>query len=325
MNNMNKYQFFWGLIIGLLLGTGAFSIYRNGNKIIANSSENREGMHSLINPLLECYQDEETEGIKNLNISKVKLEEKVEHLKNKNNLSSISVYVRDLNNGPWIGLNEKDEFIGASLLKVPMLISVMKKFESDPGLIDKKILYQNPTTNSEQYFKSSKKIEVGQEYSVGDLVNYMIYYSDNDAAAILAGLVDMETVNNTMKSVGFGPPETGKNFLVNTKIYAGFFRVLFNASYLSKGYSDAALKVLTGTEFDKGITKPLPKNIVVAHKFGEKEADGLKQVHDCGIVYYPNHPYLICVMTKGYDYEKMASSISDISKFIYDEVVEGLN
>lgn len=174
MNNMNKYQFFWGLIIGLLLGTGAFSIYRNGNKIIANSSENREGMHSLINPLLECYQDEETEGIKNLNISKVKLEEKVEHLKNKNNLSSISVYVRDLNNGPWIGLNEKDEFIGASLLKVPMLISVMKKFESDPGLIDKKILYQNPTTNSEQYFKSSKKIEVGQEYSVGDLVNYMI-------------------------------------------------------------------------------------------------------------------------------------------------------
>lgn len=322
---MKKYPFISGLVIGLLLGTGAFSIYRNGNKIIAISNENREGMHSLINPLLECYQEEESVGIKNLNISKVKLEEEVNSLKIKNNLKSISVYVRDLNNGPWIGINEKEEFVGASLLKVPMLISILKILETNPNLIDEKILYQKSIVNDDQYFQPSKKIEEGQTYNVGDLINHMIYYSDNNAASILAGLVDADTLNGTMKSVGFGSPQPGNNFLVNTKTYAGFFRVLFNASYLSKDYSEAALKVLTGTEFSLGINAQLPKNIIVAHKFGEKEVDGLKQVHDCGIVYYPGHPYLICVMTKGYDYEKMVSSVSDVSKFIYDEIVEGLN
>jgi len=27
------------------------------------------------------------------------------------------------------------------------------------------------------------------------------------------------------------------------------------------------------------------------------------QLHDCGIVYYPETPYLLCVMTKGWNFE----------------------
>jgi hypothetical protein len=115
-------------------------------------------------------------------------------------------------------------------------------------------------------------------------------------------------------TVGLGSPQNDKNFSVTPKVYAGFFRVLFNSSYLSRDFSEATLNMLSQTEFNKGITAKLPSNIRVSHKFGIREENGLKQLHDCGIVYYPKTPYLLCVITKGFDYDKMAAAIANISE-----------
>src|SRR5687767_10298913 len=50
------------------------------------------------------------------------IEEKTEDLKNEYGLDFYSVYYRDLDNGQWIGLNEKEYFTVASLIKLPVLI-----------------------------------------------------------------------------------------------------------------------------------------------------------------------------------------------------------
>ena len=42
------------------------------------------------------------------------------------------------------------------------------------------------------------------------------------------------------------------------------------------------------------------------------------ELHDCGIVYYPEHPYFLCVMTRGGDRPKLAAAIADVSKVAYD-------
>jgi hypothetical protein len=62
-------------------------------------------------------------------------------------------------------------------------------------------------------------------------------------------------------------------------------------------------------------------NIPVAHKFGERTgfAGGVKQLHDCGIVYYPKNPYLLCIMTRGTDFTKLESTIAAVSKMVYQE------
>ena len=48
----------------------------------------------------------------------------------------------------------------------------------------------------------------------------------------------------------------------------------------------------------------------------------IKQLHDCGIVYYPKHPYLLCVMTRGDSFEYLDDTIRDISHLVYQEVNE---
>jgi hypothetical protein len=61
--------------------------------------------------------------------------------------------------------------------------------------------------------------------------------------------------------------------------------------------------------------------MVVAHKFGEMSApDGTVQLNDCGIVYKPDQPYLICVMTKGTNYDSLVTVISHISNMVYTSV-----
>jgi hypothetical protein len=60
----------------------------------------------------------------------------------------------------------------------------------------------------------------------------------------------------------------------------------------------------------------------VAHKFGERESRDLQgntsyQLHDCGVVYYPKRPFLLCVMTKGTDSDVLTKVIQDISQSIY--------
>ena len=301
---MKIYYIFLALIIGMVIG-----LCYPQKKF--NYSEKRlEGF--LTSPLLECNGDES--NIEELSISKYSLNNLVDELKNKGSFNHVSVYVRDLNNGPWIGINEKEEFIGASLLKVPVMIATLQK-----GNLDDKLEYKNRLDFTEQYF-GNEEIIVGEVYTKEELVEKMIIQSDNNAAVLLMSQLKNQDIYNVFTSIGLGSPLEVKDYQVNTKTYSGMFRVLFNASYLSKEDSEKALDILTRSEFKKGIVKYLPKEIKVAHKFGVREVGELKQLHDCGIVYYPKHPYLVCIMTKGDDLEKMAEGVANISLYIYKEV-----
>jgi len=104
--------------------------------------------------------------------------------------------------------------------------------------------------------------------------------------------------------------------------YSMIFRVLFGSTYLTRAYSEKALEVLTRTQYKDGIVSGVPKDMLVAHKFGVKKVLetgtlGSAELHDCGVVYYPNHPYLLCVMTRGKDFAELQSTIGEISKTAY--------
>ena len=79
--------------------------------------------------------------------------------------------------------------------------------------------------------------------------------------------------------------------------------------------------MLSEVKFNKGILNGVPENILVAHKFGEMQTvEGERQFHDCGIVYYPKHPYLLCVMTRGQNWDELSSTIGETSKEIYTDI-----
>jgi beta-lactamase class A len=324
---MNYRSILVGIVICLVVEFLVFTINHKYNFFTpvfllnnSNIQEKREGGDTFTNPLLECSDPEDGGIIKELHISKEELNNYVSQILAEKKVSTISVYIRDLNNGPWFGINSSDKFIGGSLLKVPLLISYLKLSDSDPTILNKSIKYDKKIADNRQYFRPQKEIEVGKTYTVGDLLNYMINYSDNNAAELLFENLGERGLDSTFEALGFGKPDVDQPYPVDSVTYASFFRILYNSSYLSRASSEKALKILSQTDFNYGLTAPLPNNIVVSHKFGIRTDGDVNQLHDCGIVYYPGHPYLVCIMTRGGTFDDLASTISRLSKFIYDQV-----
>ena len=83
--------------------------------------------------------------------------------------------------------------------------------------------------------------------------------------------------------------------------------------------SEKALQILASADFHKGIVAGVPAGTIVAHKFGERAfADNnIKQLHDCGIVYSPSGPYLVCIMTRGASFEVLEDVIAGVSAILY--------
>ncbi|MBX4211342.1 MAG: class A beta-lactamase-related serine hydrolase, partial [Candidatus Yanofskybacteria bacterium] len=191
-----------------------------------------------------------------------------------------------------------------------------KEAESHPDILTKQVTYTKQTGIYDQHFKPQQTIEVGKTYTVEELLRYMIVYSDNNARDLLVANMDPIQINEGFKNLGVEIPEEA----IGARMYATFYRILFNASYLSKDNSNKVLELLSKTQFNLGIRSGVPYRVEVAHKFGEKDAQDKQQLHDCGIVYYPSHPYLLCLMTQGKDFEKLEHTLRDLSGLVFNEV-----
>jgi beta-lactamase class A len=235
----------------------------------------------------------------------------------------VSVYYRDLHDGPWFEINQDWEFKPASLMKVPVMIAWLKRAETDREILNQRMIYEGlPDMSARQIIPPAYTIKAGQSYTIEDLLHYMINYSDNNAAALLYNALTMEELLNVLDGMDVKNKVIDDSNYMNIHDYSGFFRVLYNASFLSREMSEKALALL-GREDFKGIALGVPSGIEVASKFGETgngERGGERQLHDFGIVYHPTHPYILGVMTLGSDTKKQRDILRDISKLVYEEV-----
>ena len=306
------------------LWIGAFFFDFNSDK--DGNSEIRLGTsgNNLTNPLLECEIGGNTIGSQKIDFTS-DLENFTNQLKPKLGVSSLSVYFRDLNNGPISNINGTDHFAPASLLKVPVLIAYLKWSEEQAGVLDEKIYYEKSVNvGYQQQFAPAVPLELGKEYTARELLEYMTKYSDNQALILLFKRLPFHYQEELYMLLGVDPKLiTDPTAELTIRQYSIFFRVLFNASFLSRTNSEYALHLLTQTTFEEGVRAGVPVQYQVAHKFGErKTSGGLQQFHDCGIVYYPNHPYLLCVMTRGTDVKSLISSIAQTSQYVYQKIDE---
>jgi beta-lactamase class A len=329
---ISTIQIVAGLILwvcGTIFYQNMVSVEKNDTSIIAREST---GKYEFIQPLLECENTGDTVNKKYIPFEK-KLKGEILSYQQKNYPEShLSFYFRDLQNGPWFSNNYQEGFYPASLLKTPILMGYVKWAEWNPGILKEQIKVQK-IVEYEQNYSPEKYAEIGKEYSVEELLEIMTLYSDNNASSNLLIHLPTSIAEDVFATLQVPSPkdETAESYKLNVKEYASFFRILFNASYLSNAGSEATLELLSKVKFDRWLTGKLPKGIKVAHKFGERiyteeTPDGgtkkLAQLHDCGIVYYPGNPYLICIMTRGNTLDELSLMTQDISKMIYDTVDE---
>lgn len=323
------------VLIGCFIGYFLHSLsHRTADNL--HHIEVRQGGWSYINPLLECEDTQRVLQDEELVPFKFKVDKFTQELIRNKQADNISVYFRELNDGIAFRIGETRAYSPASLLKVPLMIAVLKHAEKNPGLLNKKIRYDNKDLEVIQNTESGR-LTLGNAYTVDQLVKRMIIFSDNIPTYLLDNTIPFEVLNKTYRDLGILNPYhrltqpsivlADPDYLISAATYASFFRILYNSSYLSREQSEWALQLLSETEYRDGLAAGVPSNIKIAHKFGIQEKGAhheIKQLHDCGIIYYPDHPYLLCIMSSGSKFDNLNNTIQSISSSIFQEIDQQL-
>lgn len=315
------------IVISLTFATGSWwgqrlASRRQSNTLpIMNDQREFHAEYPLVNPLLDCAEWPPSTGVV------MPIETATEEFINEQLPAGtrVSVYYRDLLRGGSFGVNDQEAFLPASLTKVHLLVIYLKLAELKLVSLEEALLYDGRHADQQNLTTPEKQLQAGESYTIANLLNRMIVYSDTEALAILLDRINTsdeatfaQAADEVTRTV-LGPIELQDATATPVEI-ARVFRLLYNASYLSVANSQYALELLERSEFERGLKLQLPSDTAVAHKFGFREESGGTLFHDCGIVYHPQTPYLLCVMTEGPATVDRYEFVQQLSRRIYDAV-----
>jgi beta-lactamase class A len=165
-----KFNFILNVLLLILLIMILFINQNNESKDVRKITREQNENYILTNPILDCedvYQKE------NPTLSYSDLRRKISEIKETYNIQEISVYYRDLNNGPWVGIEEEEKFSPASLLKIPVAMAFLKYVEDNPEILNKKVYVEKEDilTNYKQNLKFDGLLELNKEYTLLEVWN----------------------------------------------------------------------------------------------------------------------------------------------------------
>ena len=279
------------------------------DKIVRNKN------YKFISPIL--YTENECES-PSLTPLKTTLQKIIDQNVANQKIQTASVFLKKFNTNESLLINKTEKYAPGSLLKISIMIAILKMSEADNQLLNKKVNFTQISKNNKVQTIVSNSIQMGHSYTIKELLKYMIVYSDNNAASLIAKNIDGTIIKSLFSDIGLQAPDLNSNNLfLNINELSFFMRVIYNGSYLTKDNSEYALELLSESDYKNGLLKDIPADIIVAHKFGESGNDLENQLHETGIIYANNSPYLITVMTKGNNRDELANFISEISRTVY--------
>lgn len=231
----------------------------------------------------------------------------------------VGVYFEYLPSGVSIGIKATEEVRLASLSKVPLAMSILKKVERG------QLKLSDPITLKEEHldkrFGDLWKSGAGTQMTIEDLLKLSIQKSDNTAYQTLFSMLTNKEVEEVYQNLEIEVVSSTSSPLVSPKSFSSIFRSLYLASYLLESDSNYLLKVLTETAFKDKIPAGVPPSVLVAHKIGVFDrTDSPEKVYtDCGIVYEPLRPYILCIFVQDTDTAAI-KHMSIISKMVYGYV-----
>ena len=238
-------------------------------------------------------------------------------------IDSASVYLINYTQSGSFAINEDEGYNPASLMKVVIMMTYFKQAENTPRLLESTLLYSPALDQALKAtpYDTQSVLVPNKSYSVQTLIDKMIIDSDNGAMNLLLAAMSDAHMQETYTALGIRGPQAGTPYTISAKDYSFFFRVLYNATYLSRDYSEKALSILSQARYKDGLVAGLSQSTIVAHKFGEHVNAVAGQVdtfelHDCGIVYQNDDTFLLCVMTKGKQLTDLSDTIAIITKMV---------
>lgn len=223
---------------------------------------------------------------------------------------TVGISIQHLGTGQTLSIRGDEKFPSASLIKVSVLVALLDEVRRGTIRLDDPITMiardQVGGSGVLQHFRG------GLEITVEDAARLMIIISDNTATNLLLDKVPMRVVWARMDSLGL--PATrihSKTFMRNTSVAMDssvryglgvttpdetvrLFALLHQGRAVSPAMDSLALGILRQNEDWNKLVRWLPSGAVAAHKSGDVD----QSRNDCGILYGPDAPVAICVMTR---------------------------
>jgi beta-lactamase class A len=243
----------------------------------------------------------------------------------------IGVFFEYLATGVSVGVNDRQTFFRASLVKVPGIMSAYKLIEEEKLTKNEELVIEDYHLDSD--YGSLWQRGAGAVISVGDAISYSIKESDNTAYEVLnervndlllADVGEEQNIDDVYDYLDIPRDSEGLTQEVTPRNYSSILRSLFFSAYLSYHDSNELLDLMTQSTYKKGIAGPLEGKVKVAHKFGihNVEPDNYEVHSDCGIVYLPQRPYILCIMIDSGEEVVTSQYMQEISKIIYEYISE---
>ena len=216
-----------------------------------------------------------------------------------------SIVIKDLTTGWEIDFNKDKLVPSASLVKIPIMLSLFQAAEEE------KINLKDSIT-----LKGSEKVEgskvlgdkpAGSVFTVEELIAPMITQSDNTATNMLIDYLGIENLNEYFKKMGLKNTNIARKMMdfrerkkgVENYTTAGdmafVLEKLYHCNFMNKDAAKQCLILLGDQKINDRIPKKLPKDeAFIAHKTGLERYI----CHDVGIVYTQKGNFLICVLVK---------------------------
>lgn len=242
----------------------------------------------------------------------------------------MGVAILDLTDGRIFLHNADRVFPAASSIKIAVLVELYRQDqEARSGAKGKARLDDTYTFDPKDLVEDSR-IMAGLTPGVThitnrDLAQFMVAVSDNAAANILIDRVGKDNANAMLRGLGLSKTmlrrkmidiaaaRRGDENVATPQEMVRLLEAIYKEKALNKEASAALMKQLS-TLKQSYIPRLLPENVQVANKPGELEAVRT----DSGIVFAPNRPFAVSVMT-AYDRDERAAErgISEVALEAY--------
>ncbi len=225
-----------------------------------------------------------------------------------------SVYVVDLTSNFEMGINEAAIYDGASVNKVPILVTLYH--EASQGNIDFSDTITMQAKDVQDYGTGSMRYDKpGTVYSIKTLARLMIQKSDNTAAYILANhILGLKDIQTYIETLGTTQTDMMKNTTSNKDI-AILFRKMFDGTITNKALTEEMIGFFKDTDFEDRLPAQLPDDAISYHKIGT----GVGAVHDAGVITNGRTKYYIGVFTSNIqDEERTSEEVARVSRAVYD-------
>lgn len=222
----------------------------------------------------------------------------------------VGISMRNLATGEALSIRGHEAFPSASLIKVPVLVTLLDEVEQGRVRLDERVsLIARDRVGGSGVLKHMAS---GLLPTVEDLAWLMIVLSDNTATNLLLDRIDIHTVWTKMESLDLPHSKIhSKTFRRQTSIAMDssvvyglgvttpdetvrLFMLLHEGRAVSPALDSLAIRMLLANQDGQLLTRWLPGNVRVAHKSGAVD----RARNDCGIVYSPAAPLALCVMTR---------------------------